>query len=193
MTIVTIDIDGNTYQSYATVADADERLLVDASRGVAWGKLTPRARGVALVGATRRLDLMDWAGAKAGGDDSQELAWPRTGVTYPDGTAVASVGVPSAVRDATILLAGTMVTVPAAGDAGSSSSNIKSVGAGSARVEFFRPTQGVALRDETAYALLAPFLAATAGGVVSGACVTGNEGTSSFTDATYPGLTEAFP
>ena len=159
MTITTIAINAVNYTAYASRAEANDYLAVDQVRGTAWGNLadTDNARGPYLVAATRRLNLLPWKGEKAGGA-TQENAWPRSGVTYPDGTAVPDNEVPKGVENACILLAGTILGDADAGDAGTSGSNRKRLKAGSAEIEFFRPEEGVILQDETAWKLILDFL-----------------------------------
>jgi len=158
MTISTITISAVNYTSYASVAEADPYLAVDPVRSAAWAADTTDEKGASLVAATRRLDLLDWGGEKTGGA-SQVEAFPRTGLTYADGTAVSTSEVPQEVEDACILLAGSIAITPADADQGTSGSNIKSAKAGSAQVQFFRATEGSALQDETAYKLVQQFLA----------------------------------
>lgn len=195
MTITTITIESVDYVSYASIVEANRLLNTDPTRETAWEALSDDQKGKNLVAATRRLDLLKWAGQKTGGDAAQENAWPRTGVNYPDGTAVPDNIVPKAVENATILLAGSITLSAANANAGSAGSNIERVRAGPAEVEFFRPTiPGPALQDETAFQLVAPFLssAGSAGfGVVSG--TTGDNAASAFTDRTSPGLNEGYP
>lgn len=196
MSITTITISGNNYISNASVAEADAYLAVDPVRGTSWAALTNDQKGSRLVAATRRLNLLDWAGEKTGGAAQQD-AWPRTGVTYPDGTAVPDNEVPQEVEDATILLAGTINLTASASQAGSSGSNKKRVKAGSAEVEFFRPTAGAQLQDETAWALAKMFLGSADTSMTTsttGQRATGTCETSSFScpDMGYK-LTDGYP
>lgn len=158
MTITTITIETVGYTSYASLLEADTLLNTDPVREVAWELLTDDEKGKKLVAATRRLDLLDWGGTKTGAADVQENAWPRTGLSYKDGTPVSTTEVPKEVENATIFLAGSIAIDASAADAGTSGSNIKSVKAGSADVKFFRGQDGVALQDETSYDLVACFL-----------------------------------
>ena len=93
MTLTTLTISGVGYTSYATLAEANNRLRVDPVRTEAWSALSSTNKMINLVAATNRLDLLNWGGQKAGGP-TQENAWPRTGLFYPNGTAVPSTGVP---------------------------------------------------------------------------------------------------
>lgn len=159
MSITVFTIDTITYNSYASVAEADAYLNIDPVREATWEALTTEEKEKKLIAATRRLDLLDWGGSKTGDADTQANAWPRTGVTYTDGTSVSTSEVPQEVEDATILLAGSIAITAAEADQGTSGSNIKTAKAGSASVTFFRATEGSALQDETAFKLVQQFLA----------------------------------
>lgn len=189
MTITPITIGGVGYVSYASVAEADDRLAIDPVRSAAWEVAPINTKGAHLVAATKRLDLLTWAGQRAATPDTQPNKWPRTGVTYPDGAVVSNSEVPIEVQDATILLAGSIALDSEQANAGRGGSNIRSVGAGSARVEFFKPVAGGPLQDETAFALIRGFLASNTAGLVG--CASGTDGTSQF-DEGY-GLTEGYP
>lgn len=175
MSLTTITISTVEYVSYATLAEANEYLAVDPIRATAWTALSDTQKGQRLVAATRRLDQLRWLGAKTGGDAAQPNAFPRTGLVYADGTAVPDDEVPLAVEQACCLLAGTIAINAAASQAGSSASNTRRVKAGSAEVEFFRPTDGVPLQDESAWALVKIFITgigdnSSLGGVAYGGC-----------------------
>jgi hypothetical protein len=134
VTINTVD-----YPVYESVADADAYLAADFSRAAGWAALTGDDKPMALVSATRLLQRQSW----------------RDGV--PDTEAA-----PQAVADATALLAADIALKPALGDSGSTASNVKAVGAGSAKVEFFRPSAGQVL-PSAAYDLLRGLLGPLAG------------------------------
>lgn len=188
MTITTITIATVDYTSYASLVEANERLAVDPVRGTAWALLDDDQKGANLVAATNRLDLLNWGGSKTGAADTQLNAWPRTGLTYKDGTAVSTTEVPLEVEAATILIAGDITLSASAAEAGTSGSNTKRVKAGSAEVEFFRPTiPGAALQNEAAFKLVSCFLASS-GGLFGVA--TGTDGGSSFCDPSSPGFSE---
>ena len=181
MTITTISIGGNDYTSYASVAEADAYLAVDAVRNPTWSALDADSKGSFLVSATRLLDLLSWQGSKTGGA-SQENDWPRTGLTYADGTAVSTTEVPKEVENSTIITAGSMSVDPEGYAAGGSDGNTKKVKAGSTEVELFRPTQGTVLQDKSAYSLVAQWLENSAASAASGMAVYGNADGISFTN-----------
>lgn len=193
MSITTITIETVGYTSYASVAEADAYLNIDPVREVAWELLTTDEKGKKLVAATRRLDLLTWQGDKTGAEDVQENAWPRTGLTYPDGLAVSTSEVPKEVENATALLAGTIALNAKTADAGTSGTNTKSVKAGSAAVSFFRQKDGKALQDETAFDLVIPFLEAAAISSALGPLASGVDGESTFTDIDQWGRNRGFP
>lgn len=192
MSISTITISTVDYVGYASVAEADAYLAVDPARAAAWAALTTDQKGGNLVAATRRLDLLSWQGEKTGGA-SQENEWPRTGLTYPDGTPVSTTEVPKAVENACVLLAGSVALDADVADAGTSGSNVKRAKAGSAEVEFFRRSDGRPLQDETAFALVVPFLEASALGGALGPLASGTDGESTFSDVDSWGRTGGFP
>lgn len=178
------------YTSYASLAEANTRLAVDPVRSAAWALLSDPQKNVNLVAATNRLDLLNWAGEKAGGN-SQENAFPRTGLTYSDGEAVTDSDVPHEVEVATILLAGSIALDASLANSGSSGSNIERVKAGSAEVEFFRPTTGKPIQDETVFALIKAFLSGAASSSV-GAFASGTGDESAFSDDCKYGRTKGF-
>lgn len=191
MSITTITIATVDYVSYASVAEADAYLAVDPTRAATWAALSTDQKGTNLVAATRRLDLLSWEGQKTGSADTQDNSWPRTGATYKDGTAVSTTEVPHGVEAATILLAGSIAITPATSGAGTSGNNIRRLQAGSASLEYFRPTDGKALQDETAFALVKEFLTAGISSDVGAAAY--GDGVSSFTDDQMSyGLREGF-
>lgn len=194
MTITTITISGSDYISYASVLEADTRLLVDPRRGVSWADLNVDEKGANLVAATNRLDLMAWQGAKTGGVE-QKNDWPRTGMRHCDGTPTSTTEVPYDVANATIIQAGSITLDPSTADAGSSGSNVKKVSAGSANVTFFTLKKGPNLQDETVYILIKCYLESYVSGVGAGAFASGTskeDATSSFTKGENFKLTKGF-
>lgn len=119
----TVDIGGTEYAVYADVATADAYLAADFTRAAIWDALTEDQKEMALVTATRVL---------------QSLAWI-------DGVPSTEAPVITAVEQACAVFACDIATNPTLADSPSGGSNVKSVGAGSARVEFFGPTTGTPL------------------------------------------------
>ncbi len=191
MSLNTITIGTVDYIAYASVAEGNAYLNTDPLRGAAWDALDAEGKGKMLVSATRRLDLERWKGVKTGGEGVQEEKWPRTGVTYLDGTAVSTAEVPKELENATILLAGSIALDAKNADSGTSGSNVKRVKAGSAEVEYFRATTpGSAMQDESVMDLIRQFLA---GSGVSTGLASGCDEESTFGDPTPWELTEGYP
>lgn len=67
-----------------------------------WNTLTDEEKQVRLIAATWRVDLLPWAGEAL----TAGQAWPRTGVTYADGSDVPDNIAPLEVERAVIWLAG---------------------------------------------------------------------------------------
>ena len=108
MTVATIQIDGNSYTSYSSVADADVRLSVDIVRRATWNAATADDKARSLVAATDRLDAFQYIGEKT--SSAQPREWPRSGVS-----GVADTDVPDAIKVACQLLAGDLLIDPNAG------------------------------------------------------------------------------
>lgn len=116
----TITIGGNPYDSYEDVAGANEYLAADVMRADAWEALTDPLKGRALVSATRMMMTLPWC------DE------------VPDPT----VDQDSPIPEVCAMLAADLAAKPKLFADASGNNAIKSVGAGSARVEFFYPTEG---------------------------------------------------
>lgn len=188
MTISTITLSAQDFISYASVAEADRLMLVDPIRGTKWAAKTPDQKGAALVAATNRLDLFSYKGSKTGAP--QENQFPRTGIVDRDGAAVLDTDVPLDIATATIYLAGSIAGKASAAGMGGSGSNNKRVKAGSAEVEFFKPTKGTPLADETAYLLIQFYLASSVGAVSAGGMASGT--CEEPWNQNYGGLTEPY-
>lgn len=146
--------------SYETEAEADTYLEA-AVHGTAWATATNKVES--LITAYRDISLMT-------------LVDPVTGLAVDPSSA------PQPVKDAQSELALVLSSSPASAQAsGQGGTNIKSAGAGSAKVVFFRP------EDKTRFPtivsrLLAPYIGAgaSAAGGIQGSCASGVDGTSSF-------------
>lgn len=182
MSITVLTIGGKTYTSYASAAEANDFLAVDPVREVAWKALSATDKNKKLVAATRRLDLLNWVGARTDPPTTQPNRWPRTGVAYPDGTAVSTVEVPLEVENAAILLAGSIAIEAKSADSGTSGTKTKRVKAGSVAIEFFGQRQGKPLQDETAFRLVSIFLESAVAAGDRGPLDAGTDGESSFAD-----------
>lgn len=125
--------------SYITASNAaayfDDALYADA-----WDAATDAHKDKSLVTATRMLDRQSWQGEKT--DPAQPLQFPRTGLTYLDGTEVPSDALPQALLNATCELALALLGDSSVQTNTDTSSNIQNVTAGPASVTFFKPTSG---------------------------------------------------
>ena len=193
MSLTRVTIKARDYASYASVAKADAALAVDPVRGATWSALDEEAKGIRLVAATNRLDLLRWLGRKTGGA-SQENEWPRSSLVYPDGTPVPSDTVPRKVERATILLAGSIASTPSQANAGTSGAATKRVKAGSSEVEFFHRRESVTgkpIQDETVFELIRQWIEGRDIGTGStGPVATGTDSESAFENAGRYGRTK---
>ena len=171
--------------SYSTVEQADDFLSIDSIRYSAWEILDNETKLKRLQEATRRLDLIDWPGEKT--NSGQENEWPRTGV-FCNGDAVDSETIPKRIIQATAVLAGDIVLNPNAASSQPGNKNIKRVQAGSAVVEYIRPTlSGFSFSEASpdSFALIQCFLT----GEMTRVFVSGIE---EYEDRVNPGLFEGF-
>jgi hypothetical protein len=117
-----IDLGGNAYDSFITVADATIFLAGDVSRATAWALLNADAQKRALISATRMMLYLPWC------DET------------PDPT-VDPVD-PILIAEVTAMLGADLAAKPKLFADASGNTNVKSVKAGSAQVEFFSPVVG---------------------------------------------------
>lgn len=173
--------------SYVSRADATT-YFADSLRSASWVALADTTKDQALVTATRMLDRQLWAGTKT--SDSQELEWPRTGVTDAYGNVVDPDTVPQSIIDACCELALSLALNPSGETNANAGSNIKRVSAAKGTdIEFFRPT--TAGRFPTiVQELIRGFLGGTSSVASIGGEVSGNCGVSQFTCNPY-GLNNA--
>lgn len=189
MTIDIVTIDDVDYIAYATATEANDRMKVDPVRGPSWNALDQREQDVLRVASAFRLDLLSYKGEQTGGA-TQVNQWPRKGVTYPDGTPVPDNDVPVEVGIASILMAGTIALTPEASGSGNRDDNTKRLKAGSAEIEFFRPTRGTGpVQDQTVLDLLRWFLASSSVASAAVPFASGTDQKSRFKSDPY-GLTE---
>ena len=134
MSLSNIEINGMTYQVYASVTEADIFLEVDPIRGAGWAALSETDKGRHLVAATRRLDIESYVGDKT--DPNQSLEWPRTGAECR-GEAIPSDVVPKVVEYACIIIAGSLPgNANAASASTASNTGIQKLKAEGVEIEF---------------------------------------------------------
>lgn len=157
----TVTIGGTEYDSYRTVAQADEYLAADFT-ATAWRAETDEdAKARALVTATRLLDRQVWPGEKT--DEDQDHVWPRTGVS-----GVEDDEEPQAVLDACCLLAKYIHEGSSVETSVSTASNVRRIKAGSVEQEYFFP-QGNGTRLPLPVQELLAGLLGTGGSAISAA------------------------
>jgi len=175
--------------SYGSRAEADA-YFADSIKGDDWAAIADAKKDQGLVEATRVLEREHWSGAKE--DPLQDLDFPRTGLTCnsEDVTAAESL---ETIKTAQFEYALDIIAKPAILNVNDPTglNNIKSAGAGSAKVEFFSPSKS-SKYPETVKDIINCFLAGSSaevtGSYVSGAC-----DDSSFDDPDLYGLTQGYP
>lgn len=157
--------------SYASRADADT-YFNDSLRKTEWAAYSGSTKDRGLIEATRVFERQVWAGSKEVG--SQALAFPRTGLKDKEGESLTGAETLVIVGEAQFEYA--LVLLADADELNtrdSTGSNVKQVGAGSAKIVFFKATKGarfpVSIMD-----LIGDWFggggSAVIGGVVSGNC-----------------------
>jgi hypothetical protein len=170
---MTLTVDTNSYISRTNATTYFSNSLKSND----WAAITDNNKDLALMSATRMLDRQTWMGSKT--SSSQALEWPRTSVTDKYGTTVSSSAVPQQVLDACCELALALAMDGTVETNRSTSSNIKSLKAAEAQVQYFRPVTGGRFPTVT-QELIAQFLLTGTAGSISAPTVTGNCGTSQF-------------
>ncbi len=166
--MATVTILGVEYDTYATVAEADDYLEADFTATVWRAETDDDEKARALVTATRLLDRQIWPGEKA--DEAQPLAWPRMGVTGYD-----DYEIPQAVIDACCLLAKYIHEGSTVETSVSTANNTRRLKAGSAEIEYFFPLANGTRLPLPVQELLAGLLGG--GSAISAAQSFGTDGT----------------
>lgn len=144
-TTSTVTIGTDDFTVYALTADpnADTDSFWNVRLGAertAWEAANEEDQDRAMVVAADWIDRAStFTGTKT--VSTQDRAWPRDAATC-DGSAITSGTTPDAVFYAQAWLAGAVLADASASSSSGTGSNIRSVKAGSAQVEFFRPTIG---------------------------------------------------
>ena len=131
-----LEVGVNCYRSRADAIT----YFTDLLHGADFLGATDTKQDQALITATKMLDRQEWVGTKT--EDSQDLDWPRTGVSDPEGNAVASDAVPQCILDATCELALALIQDLTVQTSSDTSENIKSLKAGSAEIQYFKGARG---------------------------------------------------
>lgn len=127
--------------TYISVADANIYLKL-AIHADSWSSASSGDKEKALVTATRQLDRQNWEGSKYEDAPTQVLDFPRSGLVDDEGDEVDETTVPQQIIDATCELGLALLDNTQLQDESSTGSNIKSLKAGSAEIEYIRATSG---------------------------------------------------
>lgn len=117
--MATVDVGDEVFESFGDMFEADTYLTGDVLRAAGWLARTEDEKGRGLASATRMMLSLPWC------DE------PPTIEAAPD-----------LVKEISFMLAADLLAKPQLFRDASGDSNVKSAGAGSARVEFFRPVEG---------------------------------------------------
>lgn len=154
MTLYTVHIPGASaaVEVYGGLTACDDYMLEQPGAGAAaYCELEAGSadRMRLLIGATRRINRMRWRGTRnaAGGTT---LAFPRDGLLLTDGTAADNAAQLALVSQAAFELVALAALDEEVLSAADQSDNIKAMGAGPARIEFFSPAR---VKDGTATVL----------------------------------------
>lgn len=180
----TVTIGGETYDVYADVATADTYL--EASVGAAadaWRDADDVAKSRALVSGTRAIDAQSWKGEKT--DEAQALDFPRTGLTYPDGSEVPSDEVPNEIVVASIELAAMLNNGEEIDPQTARLATARRLKAGSVEIENFRQFGVLGVYPTSIMRLVGYWLAGSDGIGFGGSESSGTCGKSSFNSPQY--------
>jgi hypothetical protein len=144
MAIFVETIGTTSFEVYGGVTACTAYLLGSASAGATAFRALATADDQVrrLVDASRYIDEQYWQGvatALAGGTPTT-LQFPRTGLTDVAGQPLDATNVPGVVVTAAFEMAAILAGDPDAAAAADQGSNVSSLGAGPARIAFFRPT-----------------------------------------------------
>ncbi len=162
--------------SYASRADADA-YFNDSLRKAEWAAYGGSTKDRGLIEATRVFERQVWAGSKE--VPSQTLAFPRTGLLDKEGEALTGAETLVIIGEAQFEYALVLLAdSDALNTRDATGSNVKSVGAGSAKIVFFKATKGSRF-PLTVTDLVGDWFGGS--GAVVGGFVSGNCDESSFT------------
>ena len=187
--MVTITVGTNSY-----VPRTQANTYLDESvRGAPWKDVSGADRDRALISAFREIEKAKYVGVRTGGD-AQVTQFPRDGIVNCDDIDRSGDSpAPIEVQEAQMEYAFELSQDPTLETSSGSGSNVKSVGAGTAKVAFFQPGRDSSGNKGTQFPtivqrLLGCFLAGPSFGVTA----TGTDAESSFTECDEFGLSKGF-
>ena len=133
----TVTINGVVYEVYGDLPDANAYLQAQIT-ATAWAAASDLTKSQALVSMTRVLDRQKWLGQPT--DGYLGMAFPRTGIFYPDNQPVDPGIVPFEVIFATFEGAAQLVAGVSIEDVASTFNYNRLIKAGSVEIEYFRQT-----------------------------------------------------
>lgn len=143
--VATITISGTAHSVYGLTSSAvaDANAYFAARLGAsAWTDAAVSLKNQALVTAVRFLDRgVIWSGDQTDPDTPQALQWPRDSATCR-GETVTDGTIPDNIVHGEFELALALLEDESVQDSTGTGDNVKSAKAGSAKVEFFKPTAG---------------------------------------------------
>lgn len=142
----TITIGSHDYTVYGDTHTVDD-YAEGAIHSAGWDALTEEAKPKYCVTATRTMERQKWAGSKT--EDDQVLAWPRTGLTYIDGSEVDASEIPQQVIDGFCEICLALANGSELQDVTSTENAIASLAAGSVSITYFRGAGGTPTRFPT--------------------------------------------
>lgn len=186
----TVSISGTDYDVYGDTAGLKAYMAARLG-STNYDAADSGNKKAAHVSATRWLDRANWQGQKTDLVTPQSLEHPRTGLTDKDDNVVADDAVHITVEEACYELVEYLLGDPALTGSPDSGSNVRSAKAGSAEVEFFKPTEGSYPRFPTeANELIRYFLEGSSG--ISAPYAPGVDAESQFDDGDSYGLSDGF-
>jgi hypothetical protein len=177
--MATVTFGGQTYNVYADLATADAYMNGQIGEAAdAWRAGGEENKLRSLVSGTRAIDAQAWQGEKT--DPDQPLDFPRTGLSYPDGSPVPSDAYPPEVVSASIELAAMLNAGQSIDPMAERQTTARRLKAGSVEIENFRQFGYVGIWPSAIMRLLGFWLTGTQGTGIGGSESFGTCGRSAF-------------
>jgi hypothetical protein len=130
-----VTIGGVNRTIYGTVAARNAYLSTSRRFAAAWAALSTEEKNMVSVDVMENFNVRGWKGTKT--DDSQELAWPRTGATDGRGDTIEDDETPTIIEKASYLMAGLIALNPALLGAGQPQQQVQSLREGQVGASFY--------------------------------------------------------